>query len=88
MKSTFETVRAEALFVSGLQISQGSSMDEIRAAVTVTLRKLGTGECAALVAAEFGEYPEMAVSRMTWALKAVRGAYTEASAPRELALSI
>ena len=41
MKSTFDTVRTEALFASALQASQAPSPVQVRAAVTSTLRRLG-----------------------------------------------
>lgn len=75
MATTFEAVRAEALFVWCLQSSHRPSLDEVREAVACTLRRLGMKGCAALVADEFGEHPDTAVTRMTWALQAVRAAY-------------
>jgi len=41
MPGTFEAVRAEALFLSALQPSGSPSPDQIRRAVTTTLRRLG-----------------------------------------------
>jgi hypothetical protein len=89
MDSTLETVRAEALFVSSLQVSQQPTAGEVRDAVGVVLtRSAGTDECAGLVAAEFGEYPDSAARRMIWALATIRGAYPErVSADRELAFA-
>lgn len=75
MATTFEAVRAEALFVWCLQSSRRPSLDEVREAVAHTLRRLGMRGCAALVADEFGTHPETAVARMGWALAAVRAAY-------------
>jgi hypothetical protein len=75
MSHTFETVRAEALFVSSLQSSQRPDAKEVRLAVSRTLRKLGTRGCAVCVAGEFGEHPDAAVARMTWALTTVRAVY-------------
>ena len=73
--STVEAVRADALFVSSLQSSDRPAADELRDAVASTLRRLGLRECAARVATEFGEHPETAVGRMTWALEMVRTVY-------------
>ena len=92
MFSSFEAVRAEALFLSCLQSSHSPSHDEVRTAVTATLRRLGTRSCAALVAAEFGDHPETAVPRMGWALATVRAVYPARhtgtrSAPNRLALA-
>ncbi len=67
-----DDVRTEALFVSHLQRSQHPSAESIRATVAATVDRLGPGGCAALVAQEFGEHPEVAVRRMTWALRTVR----------------
>ena len=77
MNSTFDTVRAEALFASALQASQAPSAVQVRAAVTSTLRRFGVKGCAARVAGEFGEYPETAASRMSWALGMIDAAYQE-----------
>src|SRR5258708_1713084 len=63
MPGTFEAVRAEALFLSTLQPSGPASADQVRVAVTTTLRRLGLRDCAALVAGEFGEHPDTAVAR-------------------------
>lgn len=86
MSSTVETLRAEALFASALQSSQAPAPDEIRGAVAATLRRLGVDGCADRVAGEFGEYPETAVSRMTWAIAMVRQVYR--GVPQPFALSV
>jgi hypothetical protein len=75
MFSTFEAVRAEALFLSSLQSSQSPSADQVRVAVAETLRRFGTRGCAAQVAGEFGDHPETAVPRMAWALAMVRSVF-------------
>lgn len=72
MHSTLESARAEALFVSLLQPSDQPTADEVRCAVATTLGRWRTTGCAARVAAEFGDHPETAVARMTWALTTVR----------------
>jgi hypothetical protein len=77
MDTTFDTVRAEALFVSALQVSQEPTPLEVRAAVTTALRRFGVNGCAARVAGEFGEYPESAAARMAWALGMIRSAYED-----------
>ncbi len=84
MKNTFDTVRAEALFASALQASQAPSSTQVRAAVTSTLRQFGVKGCASRVAGEFGEHPETAASRMSWALRTVKAAYQDLAA-REFA---
>ena len=70
-----ENVRAEALFVSDIQSSDALDSARIRSAVMRTVRRHGTRGCAPLVAHEFGEHPETAVSRMCWVLGLVRQAY-------------
>ncbi|MET7394346.1 hypothetical protein ABZS66_12715 [Dactylosporangium sp. NPDC005572] len=72
-------IRAEALFASSLQHSACPADDLIRRAVAETLVRLGTAGCAASVAGEFGDHPEVAVSRMRWALATVRGVYALAA---------
>ncbi|MER7273373.1 hypothetical protein ABT369_02845 [Dactylosporangium sp. NPDC000244] len=86
MNTTFDTVRAEALFASALQASQEPTPLQVRAAVTTTLRRYGVNGCAARVAGEFGEYPETAARRMSWALEMVREAYEQLAA-REFAFA-
>lgn len=81
MESTFEAVRAEALFASTLQMSQDPGDADIRAAVTRTLRMIGVQGCTALMATEFGEHPETATTRMGWALRMIRHAYAESCTP-------
>jgi hypothetical protein len=68
-------VRAEALFVSDVQASEMVTADRIRKAVMASVRRYGLRGCAALVAHEYGEHPETAVSRMSWVLQAVRSTY-------------
>jgi len=75
MLSTFESVRAEALFASTLQSSGSACPDQVRHAVTTTLRRLGIRGCAAQMAVEFGDHPDTAPSRMTWALATIRTVY-------------
>jgi hypothetical protein len=75
MSSTFEAVRAEALFASSMQSSGSISPNEVRRAVATTLRRLGIRGCAATMASEFGDHPDTALSRMTWALATIRTLY-------------
>jgi hypothetical protein len=63
------TTACEALFVSDLQSSQDPEPPEIGAAITRIIRTLGSGSCAALVAQEFGDHPDTAVTRMRWVRK-------------------
>ncbi|WP_432981973.1 hypothetical protein [Dactylosporangium sp. CA-233914] len=86
MATSFEAVRAEALFASDLQSSQCPARGEIRGAVAATLRRIGVQGCAARVASEFGDHPETAVARMVWALTQVRATYRAGDAKRLRAL--
>ncbi|MEV0570800.1 hypothetical protein [Dactylosporangium sp. NPDC050588] len=85
MESTFEAVRAEALFASTLQMSQVPAEADVRAAVTTTLRQIGVQGCVATVAAEFGDHPETASPRMNWALRMIRQAYAHSCTPEVFA---
>jgi len=68
-------VRCEALFASVLQRSDEPSVGQIQAAVAQAVRRLGSRGCAAQVAQEFGDHPEIAVARMCWARHLVETAY-------------
>jgi hypothetical protein len=89
---TLAAVRAGALFLSALQPSGSPTPDQIRRAVTTTLRRLGVRGCAAHVAGEFGDHPDTAVARMSWALAAIGTVYPapsmlQAPGPRPLAFA-
>jgi hypothetical protein len=75
MPGTFAAVRAEALFVSALQPSSSPSPVQIRRAVATTLQRLGVRGCAARVAGEFGDHPDISVARMGWALATINTVY-------------
>ena len=81
MADSFEAVRAEALFVSPLQCSDAPAAEQVRRAVATALRCTGIRGCAARVAGEFGDHPELAVTRMRWALATVRAVYPHHPAP-------
>jgi len=72
---TFEAVRAGALFVSTLQPSGSPSPGQIRRAVAATLQRLGVRGCTEQVAGEFGDHPDTAVARMSWALAMIHTVY-------------
>ena len=75
--------RAEALFVTDLQRSDSPTPAEIKRAIRLALQRYGgVRNCAAQVAAEFGEHPETAVARMQWVLQLVRIAYPAPELPR------
>ena len=75
MISTVQELAAEALFVSDLQPSERPSRETVEQAVTAMILRYGSDGCAAAVAVEFGDHPDMAVARMAWALRTVRAAY-------------
>lgn len=64
---TVDPVLSMALFVS--DASQTADLDNstIRDTVTRTLDQLGPNECYARAAEVFGDRPEIALSRITWA---------------------
>ncbi|MFF5294731.1 hypothetical protein [Paractinoplanes globisporus] len=66
MISIVKDLAAEALFVSSLQPSECPSRQAVERAVTAMLLLHGSDGCAAEVATEFGDHPEMAVRRMHW----------------------
>jgi hypothetical protein len=76
---TFEAARAEALFASTLQSCTTASPEQVRHAVTTTLRRLGVRGCAAQMAGEFGDHPDTAAARMTWALATINTVYPATS---------
>ncbi|WP_430780176.1 hypothetical protein [Actinoplanes sp. G11-F43] len=66
MISTVKDLAAEALFVSYLQPSECPTQAAVEEAITVTILRYGSDGCAAEVAIEFGDHPDVAVQRMTW----------------------
>ncbi|MGC4792291.1 hypothetical protein ACLQ22_31310 [Micromonospora sp. DT178] len=69
------SARAEALFASALQPSEDPTPEQIRQAVLDGVSRHRAAGCAALVAQEYGDHPVEAVSRMRWAVAAVRAVY-------------
>jgi hypothetical protein len=62
---------ANALFVSTLQPSEHPAAAQVEDAIVTSLRVYHEAGCAARMAAEYGEHPEEAASRMRWALSLV-----------------
>jgi len=58
--------RCEALFASGLQRSDTPEADMVAEVISYAVRQLGTRGCAARMAQEFGDHPDMAADRMRW----------------------
>jgi hypothetical protein len=85
-RTTFDNVRAEALFASRLQPADQPGASQVRDAVTTTLRALGIRGCAAHMAGEFGDHPESAANRMKWAKATIRATYPARPATPALVL--
>ena len=70
-------VRADAVFVSGLQRADEPTMGKVRQAVAAAIRAFGSSGCAGRVAQEFGDHPETAMIRMRWARRVAREAFAD-----------
>jgi hypothetical protein len=68
--------RAEALFTSSLATGTRPTHTMVDRAVRVAVREYGLRGCAAHVATEYGDHPELAVPRMRWARDVVEQLYT------------
>ena len=73
MISIVKDLAAEALFVSYLQPSDQPSRATVEQTVTAMLLLHGSDGCAAGVAAEFGDHPDVAVRRMHWVHEELTG---------------
>ena len=78
--------RCEALFVSCQPAGDDIGADAVRDAIRRTVREFGIRGCAARVAQDFGDYPEMAVARMCWARRVVARTFGVRSRTAPLAL--
>jgi hypothetical protein len=72
---SIKAVRSEALFVSSLQRSDNPGAGQVQQAVALAVKRFGSRGCAARVAQEFGDHPELAVARMRWAREVVDEAF-------------
>jgi hypothetical protein len=79
---SISAVRADAVFVSGLQRRDEPSAGQVRQAVAAAVREFGCSGCAGRVAQEFGDHPAAAVIRMRWARRVVREAFAD-PAPKQ-----
>jgi hypothetical protein len=78
--------RAEALFTSDLSAAGRPAPAAVRAAIARAVRTQGgIRGCAARVAAEYGEHPETAASRMRWARAVVEQVYSRRTGRRSVA---
>lgn len=73
------TIRAQALFASCLQPSQRPADAQVVDAIRRSLHTYGPAGCAAAVATEYGEHPDIAAARMRWALALTAGRVTPVS---------
>jgi len=78
MISMVKDLAAEALFVSCLQPSECPSRQAVEQVVTAMILLHGSDGCAAEVATEFGDHPEIAVRRMHWVHDELIGVVTPA----------
>ena len=82
------TARAQALFTSHLSTDGQPSPEDVYAAITHAIRiHGGVRNCAAQVAAEYGDRPETAVGRMRWALSIARGCHARPAPSMRSALT-
>jgi hypothetical protein len=72
---SIKAVRSEALFVSSLQRSDNPSAGQVQQAIARAVKQFGSRGCAARVAQEFGDHPELAAARMRWACDVVDAAF-------------
>lgn len=77
----FTAARATALFVSDVSVADHLTDMEVEAAIRRSLRTHGGSRgCAADLAAAYGDRPELAASRMRWALGVVESRYRRPAA--------
>jgi hypothetical protein len=78
----FTAARAAALFVSDVSVADHPTDAEVDDAIRRSLRTHGGSRgCAADLAAAYGERPELAASRMRWALGIVQSRYARPAVP-------
>jgi hypothetical protein len=77
-------VRAEALFTSQLSTGSRPTYDVVEKAIRLAVRAHGgVRGCAADVAAEYGDHPELAAPRMRWARDVIEQLYERRRARAE-----
>ena len=57
---------SEALFASGLQLSDAPTADMVAKAINYTVQQVGISGCVGQMAQEFGDHPDAAAERMRW----------------------
>ena len=88
MSLNLNDVRSEALFASALQPSDQPTPAQVRAAITMTVRRFGTQGCAARMAQEFGDEPQTAVARMRWARQVVSESFAASPVRRSARVTV
>ncbi len=73
--SILTDARAEALFASDRQPSEHLTATAIEIAIKDMVKRHGVRGCAACVAFEFGDHPDIAKARMDWAIATVAATY-------------
>jgi hypothetical protein len=72
---SISAARADALFASPLQRCYEPSAGQVRQAIATTIGAYGARGCAARVAQAYGEHPDIALTRMRWALAVVASVF-------------
>jgi hypothetical protein len=81
--SLLTAARAEALFTSQLATGSRPTYEVVETAIRIAVRSYGgVRGCAAEVAAEYGDHPELAAPRMRWARHVVEQLYEARRARR------
>ncbi|HUC55982.1 MAG TPA: hypothetical protein VMA95_01165 [Streptosporangiaceae bacterium] len=72
---------ADVLYISPLEPSDGACAEVVRSAIVASLGRhcCDVLACAAEVAQEAGDHPEIYLPRMRWALRAVARAFPDAA---------
>lgn len=79
----FTAARAAALFVSDVSVADHPTDAEVDDAIRRSLCTHGGSRgCAADLAAAYGDRPELAASRMRWAIDIVQRRYAQAAVHR------
>jgi len=81
MISTVTDLMAEALFASSVQPSDRPDAVAVHTAIEDSVLRYGAEGCAAILAAEYGDHPDSAVARMTWARQTVAAAVASRTSP-------
>jgi hypothetical protein len=81
-RAMLNDVRSEALFASSLQGSDQPTPAQVRDAIATAMRTFGSRGCAERMAQEFGDHPDTAIVRMSWARRVVATVFASNGANR------